>query len=280
MKNTYLKNTVVPLATCRLWRRHIASFLEYYYFYWFKLIYLGGKSLSTTSSIIHFESSLTLREPLELADPKKPYSAGLRSHSEKTARCSNILLSTVGLGTMKLVYGRGGVIPSEMISPLFRSLHHWGPTSFVLFFHSLYFLLCFSFDWKSKYVYPPTNTHRHTHTQTSVRKEEIEKVNSAVPLEDGMSEVCLAHCPASEARNRAGFTASAPRQWGPWRGPGLTKYNKRLGSDRKVQRGHLTRLSYLTFGSGCQKAIPCDWIWSEDGDRKLEFCQRCQVKLI
>lgn len=218
MKNTYLKNTVVPLATCRLWRRHIASFLEYYYFYWFKLIYLGGKSLSTTSSIIHFESSLTLREPLELADPKKPYSAGLRSHSEKTARCSNILLSTVGLGTMKLVYGRGGVIPSEMISPLFRSLHHWGPTSFVLFFHSLYFLLCFSFDWKSKYVYPPTNTHRHTHTQTSVRKEEIEKVNSAVPLEDGISEVCL--CPLSSlwGQKQGRVYSFCPQTMGPLEG--------------------------------------------------------------
>lgn len=52
-------------------------------------------------SCTHFASSLTLRAPSVLADPRKPWalafvnSAGLRPHSEKTAWCSNILLCIV-----------------------------------------------------------------------------------------------------------------------------------------------------------------------------------------
>lgn len=107
-----------------------------------------------------------------------------------------------------------------------------------------------------------THTHTPTHTHTSEKRGD-RKVNIAGnnPVLSPWRTWCQGfvfafHCPAVEARDRGGFPASAPRQWGPWRGPGLTKYNKGPGSDRRGQRGHLTsHLSVFDF---------CFWLSESD----------------
>lgn len=127
-------------------------------------------------------------------------------HGGRTAWCSSIascIESSVCVCWRGCV-GGWGLIPFEMISPLFRSLHHWGPQSFVLSSYVLCFPPCFSFDWKSKLAYYP----HHPHTQTHNSKTRGDtKVNIVVR---GMS---FPHHQSMEARSQGRASSSAPPMW-------------------------------------------------------------------
>lgn len=154
--------------------------------------------------------------------------------------------------TMKLVCVCVTIIPFEMISPLFRSLHYWGPPSFVLSPLSLYFLLCFSFHWKSKLAYPHTQQWR----------EEIEKSTSPAIIQ---------RCPLG-GRGVRGLSLPIVQPWRPETGEGfqlLPPDNGPLGGGQDWQS--ITRAlvqiegvkgviglhtsTCLTLGFGCQETF-------------------------
>lgn len=114
------------------------------------------------------------------------------------------------------------IIPFEMISPLFRSLHHLRPSIFcpllsLAVFPSVFFL-------KDQIGSPHTHMCQHIHTYTPSEKRGDRKVNIAgnnpvlFPWRTGFSGVCLCPLSSSGGQRQGRLSSFCPQTMGPLEG--------------------------------------------------------------